>query len=139
MTNPNPLAPPVTTPTFPCNEKVASVGKTFAPARPAPATGFEEGSCESGGYSTVMESSVRAYEPAAAAMSCSVCFFCSAVVCVLLLLLCCAQTAGAEWNPAVARSGSRVRSRAGVVDAGLPKIRAVEVRCAALRRTRAAD
>jgi hypothetical protein len=57
MTNPNPLAPPVTTPTLPCNENVAN---TFTPARSAPEMSPEEESSPDVGYSTVMASSVRA-------------------------------------------------------------------------------
>lgn len=41
ITSPSPLAPPVTTPTLPCSENVASGGSPCAP--PPPTTGGSEG------------------------------------------------------------------------------------------------
>jgi hypothetical protein len=138
MTNPKPLAPPVTTPTFPCREKVASVGKTLTPALPAPTTGSDTGSCSSGGYSTVMDSSVRAYNPAAGSSSAGVVSV--AFGCVLwLFLLFCRRTAATVWNPAVTGAMFRARTWTGVVDTEAetrPRIRAVGARPAAFRRTR---
>lgn len=64
MTRPSPLAPPVTTPTLPSKEKEARVRFMCIPPRPV--TGTEEGSSPSSGYSTVMESSVRAKAPGVA-------------------------------------------------------------------------
>lgn len=153
ITKPNPLAPPVTTPTLPCNEKVASVGKIWAPARSVPSTGTEAGSWCSGGYSTVMESSVRAKAPAVGTSVASSADFFSVTFCVFLLSLLllllllrplpCWRDGGTVWNPATAwvllRSRA-CRSRLGVVfgvETGtLPRIRGVGVRPAALRRIR---
>lgn len=59
MTSPRPRAPPVTTLTLPSSEKVDRVGW-----RAAPVIGIEAGSSFFWGYSTVIESSVRAKEPA---------------------------------------------------------------------------
>lgn len=61
ITRPRPLAPPVTTPTLPSNEKEARVRFICWPPRPW--TGTEGGSSPSSGYSTVMDSSVRAKPP----------------------------------------------------------------------------
>ena len=118
------------------------MGKTLGPARPVPATGLELGSCSSGGYSTVMESSVRAPEPATEAVSSSAGFLLVALCALCPLLLSGWRVAGAVWNPeATAVVTSRARSRLGVVGprAGrMPRIRAAGVRCAAARSSRPA-
>lgn len=57
ITSPNPLAPPVTTPTRSSKLKVASVLLKWNPPRPC--TGFDEGRSSSSGYSTLIRLSVR--------------------------------------------------------------------------------
>ena len=64
MTNPKPLAPPVTTPTLPSRLKLESVRLKWKPPRPC--TGFDSGISLSSGYGTRMVLSVRECLPSCA-------------------------------------------------------------------------